>query len=223
MTRVASSRASRDAARVLKRLAREPKGCGLIDLHLVSAELASLGPERAAAALAHLKQRWKRRNGDFTQFRDTARRGLLNYAVMSAKIFPFWSASSVPGNPQVDDAQLAALIPVLLEAGADIDGEEGAAPLFSCFQLDRLQQLIAAGADVNRKDTIGWTCLYYAAARADEPAVRALLAAGAIVSDELLAAVDNPPIAELLRIAHHHQRLAQECASSGGRRGATRL
>lgn len=223
MTRVVSSQASRDATRVLKRLTREPKGGGLIDLHLVCAELACLGPERAAAALAHLKQRWKRRNGDFTKLRDTARYGLLDFAVMPSKRFPVWSASPVPGNPQVDDAQLSALIPVLLEAGADINGEEGAAPLFSCFQLDRLQQLIAAGADVNRKDTIGWTCLYYAAARGDEPAVRALLTAGAIVSDALLAAVDNPPIAELLRTAHHAQRLAQECASGTARQGTTRL
>jgi ankyrin repeat protein len=47
--------------------------------------------------------------------------------------------------------------------------------------LNRLQRLLAAGADPNIADNAGWTALHFAAQRQDVSQVRALLDAGAEV------------------------------------------
>lgn len=49
-------------------------------------------------------------------------------------------------------------------------------------RLDEVKSLIAAGAEVNARDEVGWTALIWAAMQGDLPVAQALIAAGAEVN-----------------------------------------
>ena len=50
--------------------------------------------------------------------------------------------------------------------------------------IDRVRELIAAGADVNQQNNDGWTPLHWAAYNGHQEVVQALIAAGANVNQQ---------------------------------------
>lgn len=88
------------------------------------------------------------------------------------------------------------LVKLLIERGADISaaGKDGNSPLFYAFRrqgdyhLDAAQFLLAAGADVNARNTRGWRPIHVASGNTDPGGVKFLLEHGA---DPRIAADDG--------------------------------
>jgi len=81
------------------------------------------------------------------------------------------------------------LVEYLLSKGAPVDeknGPDGVAALFrACYvgSLDIVKVLVDAGADVNHKDNIGFTCFYAAVQEKHKPIIEYLLSKGVRVNE----------------------------------------
>ena len=77
--------------------------------------------------------------------------------------------------------------------------------------IDRVRELIAAGANVNQQDIDGWTPLHLAAYNGHQAVVQALIAAGADVNQQ-----DNDGRTPLHRAAcYGHQEVVQALIAAG--------
>jgi ankyrin repeat protein len=100
---------------------------------------------------------------------------------------------------------------VLLLAGC---GRFASIPLHEAANagdLAKVQELLAAGTDVNLRDVHDWTALHYAAGNGDVPLVTALLAAGADVHIKNFE--HETPLA---RAAMRHKHLREALAITQG-------
>lgn len=96
----------------------------------------------------------------------------------------------------------------MLEAGIDIDAKSDAneAPIHACLEraspdrYDVLQELIAAGADIQIRGRNDWTPLHLAAARNDVKAIEILLKAGADIGARTGMDTESTPEEEALRL-----------------------
>ena len=106
------------------------------------------------------------------------------------------------------------IVQYLIGAGADVNYNNGATPLYMAAYYGHEQivkMLIEAGADINVKCVVGWTALQIASARGDENIVKMLLKAGADIN----AKNNNEHTALRYALYNSHERIIKILKSYG--------